>query len=156
MISMNDKTRVVGGILTDTSVNIIQDGLDEIKNTWGYPSAGSYKVSKGEKCNASIINNWLSWLKSYASRMGSTSLVSGIDNVSPSEVITQSKLDQINNGIQSVKNYCNRSECNKSECNRYECNRSESNRHESNSTRESNTGEGKISEVNMKGLKYVK
>lgn len=128
-------------LISDTSVNIIQDGLDQIVSLWGYPSSGSYRVSKGEITRSTVLNNWLSWLRSYASRMGSTSVISNLTDVKVGDIMVESKIIDIYNGTQNVKNWCNRSECNTSECNSSECNKSECNNGEC-SYSESNSGEG--------------
>lgn len=121
----NTEMKAAGEIATAASVNIIQTGLDEIKKLWGYPSAGSALAVTGEVCRASLINNWITWLKSYAGRMGATHLTNNIANVQVGELMRYSKIEEIYGATQSVKNYCNRAECNKSECNKSECNRSE-------------------------------
>lgn len=133
---INHKDIRSGNLISNTSVNIIQDGLDQIRSLWGYSSAGSYRVSKGEIVRASVLNNWLSWLRSYASRMGSSSAISNLSGVNIGDLMVESKIIDIYNGTQKVKNWCNRSECNTSECNKRECNRSEC------SSGESNMGEG--------------
>ena len=74
----NAEMKAAGEIATAASVNIIQTGLDEIKNLWGYPSAGNALAVTGEVCRASLINNWITWLKSYAGRMGATHLTNNI------------------------------------------------------------------------------
>lgn len=130
--------KTAGSIATTESVNIIQTGLDEIVKLWGYPSAGSALAVKGEVCRASLINNWITWLKSYATRMGATSITNSITNVETGELMKYSKIQEIYGATQSLKNYCNRAECNKSECNYssesngYESSSGESNNHECN------------------------
>lgn len=136
----NVEMRATGEIATAASANIIQTGLDEIKNLWGYPSAGSALAVTGEVCRASLINNWITWLKSYAGRMGATHLTNNIANVQAGELMRYSKIQEIYGATQSVKNYCNRAECNKSECNKSECNSSECSRTESHGG-ECNSGE---------------
>ena len=121
-------TRAAGDIITAASVNIIQTGLDQIVSTWGTASAGSARAVTGEVCRASLLNNWITWLKTYSSRIGSTSVTNSITNVAVGELMVQSKITQVYNATQSVKNWCNRSECNKSECNKSESNKSECNR----------------------------
>ena len=136
----NAEMKAAGEIATAASVNIIQTGLDEIKNLWGYPSAGNALAVTGEVCRASLINNWITWLKSYAGRMGATHLTNNIANVQTGELMRYSKIQEIYGATQSVKNYCNRAECNKSECNRSECNRGECSQTESHGG-ECNSGE---------------
>lgn len=118
----NVDTRAAGDIITAASVNIIQTGLDQIVSTWGTASAGSARAVTGEVCRASLLNNWIAWLKTYSSRIGATSVTNSITNVAVGELMIQSKITQVYNATQSVKNWCNRSECNKSECNKRECN----------------------------------
>lgn len=125
----NVEARGAGEIATASSVNIIQDGLDQIVSIWGTASAGSARAVTGEVCRASLINNWIAWLKTYASRFGATSVTNNIANVSVGELMKYSKITEVYNATQSVKNWCNRSESNSSECNR-----GESNSHESNNT----------------------
>lgn len=120
-------TKASGDKITASSVNIIQDGLDQIVSTWGTASAGSARASVGGKCNASLINNWIAWLKTYASRIGATSVTNSLSNVSVGSKMSYSTIPTIYNATQSVKNWCNRSECNKSECNSSECNSGECN-----------------------------
>lgn len=133
----NTEARAAGDLITAASVNIIQTGLDQIVSTWGTASAGSARAVTGEVCRASLLNNWITWLKTYSSRIGSTSVTNSITNVAVGELMVQSKITQVYNATQSVKNWCNRSECNASECNKSECNKGESNSGESN-TSESN------------------
>lgn len=83
-------------------------------------------------CRASLLNNWITWLKTYSSRIGATSVTNSITNVAIGELMVQSKITQVYNATQSVKNWCNRSECNNSECNKKESNIGESNSSESN------------------------
>lgn len=125
----NVEARGAGEIATASSVNIIQDGLDQIVSLWGTASAGSARAVTGEVCRASLINNWITWLKTYASRVGATSVTNNIANVSVGELMKYSKITEVYNATQSVKNWCNRSESNSSECNKRE-----SNAHESNNT----------------------
>ena len=125
--TFNIETRAAGDLITAASVNIIQDGLDQIVSSWGTASAGSTRAVKGEVCRASLMNNWISWLKTYASRIGATSVTNNIANVSVGELMKYSKITEVYNATQSVKNWCNRSECNTSECDRneshgHECN----------------------------------
>ncbi|WP_462425328.1 hypothetical protein [Fusobacterium varium] len=133
----NTEARAAGDLITAASVNIIQTGLDQIVSTWGTASAGSARAVTGEVCRASLLNNWITWLKTYSSRIGATSVTNSITNVTVGELMVQSKITQVYNATQSVKNWCNRSECNASECNKSECNKGESNSGESN-TSESN------------------
>ncbi|WP_278538647.1 hypothetical protein [Fusobacterium varium] len=133
----NTEARAAGDLITAASVNIIQTGLDQIVSTWGTTSAGSARAVTGEVCRASLLNNWITWLKTYSSRIGATSVTNSITNVTVGELMVQSKITQVYNATQSVKNWCNRSECNASECNKSECNKGESNSGESN-TAESN------------------
>lgn len=121
----NIDSKATGDLITASSVNIIQDGLDQIVSLWGTASAGSARAVKGEVCRASLLNNWISWLKTYASRIGATSVTNNITNVSVGELMRYSKITEVYNATQSVKNWCNRSECNKSECNINECNNNE-------------------------------
>lgn len=130
----NIESRATGDLITASSVNIIQDGLDQIVSLWGTASAGSARAVKGEVCRASLLNNWISWLKTYASRIGATSVTNNIANVSVGELMRYSKITEVYNATQSVKNWCNRSECNSSECNKNESNGLESNTGESNNT----------------------
>ena len=130
----NVEARGAGEIATASSVNIIQDGLDQIVSTWGTASAGSARAVTGEVCRASLINNWITWLKTYARRVGATSVTNSIANVSVGELMKYSKITEVYNATQSVKNWCNRSESNSSECNISESNKLESNTHESNNT----------------------
>lgn len=132
----NTEARAAGDLITAASVNIIQTGLDQIVSTWGTASAGSARAVTGEVCRASLLNNWITWLKTYSGRIGATSVTNGITNVAVGELMVQSKITQVYNATQSVKNWCNRSECNKSECNK-----SESNSMECNSGGESNNTE---------------
>ncbi|RGY64532.1 hypothetical protein DXA30_08160 [Fusobacterium ulcerans] len=128
----NTEARAAGDIITAASVNIIQTGLDQIVSTWGTTSAGSARAVTGEVCRASLFNNWITWLKTYSSRIGATSITNSITNVAIGDLMIQSKVTQVYNATQSVKNWCNRAECNASECNRIESNTSESNSNESN------------------------
>lgn len=123
----NVDARAVGDLITAASVNIIQTGLDQIVSTWGTASVGSARAVTGEICRASLLNNWITWLKTYSSRIGATSVTNSITNVAVGELMVQSKITQVYNATQSVKNWCNRSECNASECNRRESNSGESN-----------------------------
>lgn len=123
----NVDARAVGDLITAASVNIIQTGLDQIVSTWGTASAGSARAVTGEVCRASLLNNWITWLKTYATRIGATSITNSITNVSVGDLMVQSKITQVYNATQSVKNWCNRSECNASECNKRESNSGESN-----------------------------
>lgn len=137
----NTEARAAGDLITAASVNIIQTGLDQIVSTWGTASAGSARAVTGEVCRASLFNNWVTWLKTYSSRIGATSITNSITNVTVGELMVQSKITQVYNATQSVKNWCNRSECNKSECNKNESNRSECNRSgESNSNESAGDG----------------
>lgn len=128
----NTEARAAGDIITAASVNIIQTGLDQIVSTWGTASAGSAKAVIGDVCRASLLNNWITWLKTYSSRIGATSVTNSITNVAIGDLMVQSKITQVYNATQSVKNWCNRSECNNSECNKKESNLGESNSSESN------------------------
>ena len=128
----NTEARAAGDIITAASVNIIQTGLDQIVSTWGTASAGSARAVTGEVCRASLLNNWITWLKTYSSRIGATSVTNSITNVVIGDLMVQSKINQVYNATQSVKNWCNRSECNNSECNKKESNLGESNSSESN------------------------
>ena len=132
----NVDARAVGDLITAASVNIIQTGLDQIVSTWGTASAGSARAVTGEICRASLLNNWITWLKTYSSRIGATSVTNSITNVAVGDLMVQSKITQVYNATQSVKNWCNRSECNASECNKRESNLGES-----------NTGEGHSGEA---------
>ncbi len=123
----NVDARTAGDLITAASVNIIQTGLDQIVSTWGTASAGSARAVTGEVCRASLINNWITWLKTYATRIGATSVTNSITNVAVGDLMVQSKITQVYNATQSVKNWCNRSECNGAECNKSECNLSECN-----------------------------
>lgn len=123
----NVDARAVGDLITAASVNIIQTGLDQIVSTWGTASVGSARAVTGEVCRASLLNNWITWLKTYSSRIGATSVTNSITNVAIGDLMLQSKITQVYNATQSVKNWCNRSECNASECNKKESNRYESN-----------------------------
>lgn len=137
----NTEARAAGDIITAASVNIIQTGLDQVVSTWGTASAGSARAVIGEVCRASLFNNWITWLKTYSSRIGATSVTNSITNIAIGELMVQSKITQVYNATQSVKNWCNRSECNKSECNKSESNRSECNRSgESNSSESAGDG----------------
>lgn len=124
-------SKAVGDKITTESINIIQDGLDQIVNTWGTASAGSARAVKGGVCRTSLINNWIAWLKTYSSRIGSTSVTNNIANVSVGELMRYSKITEVYNATQSVKNWCNRSECNSRESNSGESNSGESNNSES-------------------------
>lgn len=128
----NTEARAAGDLITAASVNIIQTGLDQIVSTWGTASAGSARAITGDVCRASLLNNWITWLKTYSSRIGATSATNSITNVAIGELMVQSKITQVYNATQSVKNWCNRSECNNSECNKKESNIGESNSSESN------------------------
>lgn len=128
----NTEARAAGDLITAASVNIIQTGLDQIVSTWGTASAGSARAVTGEVCRASLFNNWITWLKTYSSRIGATSITNSITNVAIGDLMIQSKVTQVYNATQSVKNWCNRTECNASECNRSESNSMESNSGESN------------------------
>jgi|GEM_PF-5920122 len=128
----NTEARAAGDLITAASVNIIQTGLDQIVSTWGTASAGSARAIIGDVCRASLLNNWITWLKTYSSRIGATSVTNSITNVAIGELMVQSKITQVYNATQSVKNWCNRSECNNSECNKKESNLGESNSSESN------------------------
>ena len=128
----NTEARAAGDLITAASVNIIQTGLDQIVSTWGTASAGSARAVTGEVCRASLFNNWITWLKTYSSRIGATSITNSITNVAIGDLMIQSKVTQGYNATQSVKNWCNRAECNASECNRSESNSMESNSGESN------------------------
>lgn len=139
----NIEMKAAGTIATAASVNIIQAGLDEITKLWGYPSAGSALAVKGEVCRASLINNWITWLKNYSSRMGATAITNSIANVQVGELMKYSKIQEVYSATQSLKNYCNRAECNKSECHKSECNRSECNY-----SYESQSGESSNQECN--------
>ena len=123
----NVDARAVGDLITAASVNIIQTGLDQIVSTWGTASAGSARAVTGEVCRASLLNNWITWLKTYSSRIGATSVTNSITNVAVGDLMVQSKITQVYNATQSVKNWCNRSECNASECNKRESNLGECN-----------------------------
>lgn len=128
----NTEARAAGDLITAASVNIIQTGLDQIVSTWGTASAGSARAVTGEVCRASLFNNWITWLKTYSSRIGATSVTNSITNVAIGDLMIQSKVTQVYNATQSVKNWCNRSECNAKECNKGESNSGESNSSESN------------------------
>lgn len=128
----NTEARAAGDLITAASVNIIQTGLDQIVSTWGTASAGSARAITGDVCRASLLNNWITWLKTYSSRIGATSVTNSITNVAVGELMVQSKITQVYNATQSVKNWCNRSECNASECHKSESNSMESNSGESN------------------------
>lgn len=128
----NTEARAAGDLITAASVNIIQTGLDQIVSTWGTASAGSARAITGDVCRASLLNNWITWLKTYSSRIGATSVTNSITNVAIGDLMIQSKVTQVYNATQSVKNWCNRSECNNSECNKKESNIGESNSSESN------------------------
>lgn len=128
----NTEARAAGDLITAASVNIIQTGLDQIVSTWGTASVGSARAITGDVCRASLLNNWITWLKTYSSRIGATSVTNSITNVAIGELMVQSKITQVYNATQSVKNWCNRSECNNSECNKKESNIGESNSSESN------------------------
>lgn len=123
----NVDARAIGDLITAASVNIIQTGLDQIVSTWGTASVGSARAVTGEVCRASLLNNWITWLKTYSSRIGATSVTNSITNVAIGDLMVQSKITQVYNATQSVKNWCNRSECNASECNRKESNLGECN-----------------------------
>ena len=118
----NTEARAAGDLITAASVNIIQTGLDQIVSTWGTASAGSARAITGDVCRASLLNNWITWLKTYSSRIGATSVTNSITNVAIGDLMIQSKVTQVYNATQSVKNWCNRAECNASECNKSECN----------------------------------
>lgn len=126
----NTEARAAGDLITAASVNIIQTGLDQIVSTWGTANAGSARAITGDVCRASLLNNWITWLKTYSSRIGATSVTNSITNVAIGELMVQSKITQVYNATQSVKNWCNRSECNKKESNIGESNSSESNNRE--------------------------
>lgn len=123
----NVDARAAGDLITAASVNIIQTGLDQIVSTWGTASAGSARAVTGEVCRASLLNNWITWLKTYATRIGATSITNSITNVSVGELMKQNKITEVYNATQSVKIWCNRSECNKSESNKKESNSGECN-----------------------------
>lgn len=123
----NVDARAAGDLITAASVNIIQTGLDQIVSTWGTASAGSARAVTGEVCRASLLNNWIAWLKTYATRIGATSITNSITNVSVGELMKQNKITEVYNATQSVKIWCNRSECNKSESNKKESNSGECN-----------------------------
>lgn len=129
--TFNVETKAAGDLITAASVNIIQDGLDQIVSSWGTASAGSARAVRGEICRASLMNNWIAWLKTYASRIGATSVTNNITNVSVGELMRYSKITEVYNATQTIKNWCNRSECNTNE----------SQYHESNSASESQTAE---------------
>lgn len=129
--TFNIATKAAGDLITAASVNLIQDGLDQIVSLWGTASAGSARAVKGEVCRASLMNNWILWLKTYASRIGAISVTNNIANVSTEELMKYSKITEVYNATQTIKNWCNRSECNTNE----------SQYHESNSASESQTAE---------------
>lgn len=130
--TFNVETKAAGDLITAASVNIIQDGLDQIVSSWGTASAGSARAVRGEICRASLMNNWIAWLKTYASRIGATSVTNNITNVSVGELMRYSKIAEVYNATQSVKNWCNRAECNTSETQYSESNVAECMQGESN------------------------
>lgn len=130
--TFNIETKAAGDLITAASVNIIQDGLDQIVSSWGTASAGSARAVRGEICRASLMNNWIAWLKTYASRIGATSVTNNITNVSVGELMRYSKITEVYNATQSVKNWCNRAECNTSETQYSESNVAECMQGESN------------------------
>ena len=130
--TFNVETKAAGDLITAASVNIIQDGLDQIVSSWGTASAGSARAVRGEICRASLMNNWIAWLKTYASRIGATSVTNNITNVSVGELMRYSKITEVYNATQSVKNWCNRAECNTSETQYSESNVAECMQGESN------------------------
>lgn len=121
----------INTFVTDTSVNRIQDGLDEITNIWGIPSAGSQRVQKYDICRASVINTWLSWINRYSSSIGiDPSNLTTISEVHPGEPMNLGVIDKIYDNTQIIKNWCNRSECDTEECDTIECNEHECNTYE--------------------------
>lgn len=114
--------------VTDSSVNRIQDGLDEICELWNLDSVGSKRVAKGEACKASVINDWLYWLDSYRGIIGvGRNDIIEVNEVEPGTIMRIKTIDDIYDNTQTVKNWCNRTECNEYECNEYECNNYECN-----------------------------
>ena len=113
--------RAVGSPVTANSVNIIQNTLNEITNLWGIPSSGQQTATVGEATRATLINTWISWLKSYSSRIGCSNLTNSITNVSAGEPMRETKINEINSSAINVRNHCNRAECNDSECQYSEC-----------------------------------
>ena len=144
---MSKDLKSKGSIVTPSSVNKIQDGLDQICQLWGLSSVGSKRVSSGEACRASVVNDWMSWLRRYQSSIGvPDGNLRPMNNVQVGSIMTYNPIDDVYANTQTVSNWCNRSECNtsecnKSECDRVECNTTECNLSESNSG-ESNKGEG--------------
>lgn len=112
--------------VTDSSVNRIQDGLDEICELWNLDPVGSKRVTKGELCKASVINDWLYWLDSYRGLIGIGIVdIIEVNEVEPGTIMKINTIDDIYDNTQTIKNWCNRAECNEYECNNYECNDAE-------------------------------
>ena len=116
-----EEMRAVGSPITANSVNIIQNTLNEITSLWGIPSSGQQTAKPGEITRASLINTWISWLKSYSGRIGCSNLTNSIANVNAGEPMRETKINEINSSAINVRNHCNRAECNDSECQYSEC-----------------------------------
>lgn len=133
---------VKGEEITPEAFNEIQKGLDDIVFTWGLPKQGSHEVGI-ETITAKVMNDWITWLKYYAGRVGASSITNGISGVTAGVTqITASKINQVVDASKLVVSYCNRTECNGYECNksetqRDECNDSECNYPESDRGQES-------------------
>lgn len=119
--------------VTNTSVNRIQDGLDEITSIWGLNSLGSQRVQKNDICRASVINTWLSWINRYRSHVGvDQNRLKYVSEVHPGDPMNLNIIDTMYDNTQIIKNWCNRIECNSDECNSDECNDDECDDGESN------------------------
>lgn len=121
----NSKFPIPGEKIKAESVNIIQDGLNEITSLWGISNEGNQTAVSGEPCRALLIQTWFQWLRSYANRIGAAGVLENIRVPVTGNSMLASEITEIYNATQIVKNWCNRSECNNSECNRNECNRNE-------------------------------
>lgn len=125
--TFNTNIKNSGDRITASSVNIIQNGLDQIRSIWGLPNQGSKLAVIGEPCKADLVNTWITWLKFYSGRIGATHLTNGIASVRIGEPMVYRKIKEIYDTTQAVKNYCNRSECNYNECSQTESNGGECN-----------------------------
>jgi len=142
-------TQVKDEIITADSFNEINDALDYIVDSWTLDKQGEIESKPGDFIRASIMNQYITWLKYYAERVGAEANLSGLpDSVLKDETyITASLIEEVKNTAYSIGDFCNKSECNWYECNISECNDTESNtsesdRYESNRNGESDHGHG--------------
>lgn len=132
-----------GHYITASSFNEIQSALDYITLNWALPVQGTHICKKGDFIRASILNNYISWLKYYAGRVGATSETNHLTHVTAgSSKIYASYIEEIKRRAYNVASHCNMRECNGYECNIGECNYGESNSSESNGYESDRSREG--------------